>query len=332
MVTGGAGFIGTNFIKHIINKQPLWEVINVDKLTYAGNLENLIDINEQAKYCFYHGDIADQNFMEPIFQQGIDVLINFAAESHVDRSIQDAGPFIQTNIMGTHILLELAKSYGLKKFVQVSTDEVYGSLASKGAFSEDFLLCPNSPYSASKASADLLCRSYHATYGLPVLITRCSNNFGPYQFPEKFIPLIISNAFEGKIIPVYGDGSNVRDWIYVNDHCRALELVILRGLNGEIYNIGGNNELSNIELTKKILNLLDKPQTLIKFAKDRPGHDKRYAIDSTKATRELGWQPAYSFDDALINTVNWYLKHQDWWKSIKTGIYQDYYKKWHGKI
>lgn len=332
LVTGGAGFIGTNFIKHIITSQPTWEVINVDKLTYAGNLENLTDLEKQANYTFSRGDIANKSFMEPFFQQGVDVLINFAAESHVDRSIQDAEPFIKTNIVGTYVLLELARSYGIKKFIQVSTDEVYGSLGSKGKFSEESPLCPNSPYSASKASADLLCRSYYETYNLPVTVTRCSNNFGPYQFPEKFIPLIITNTFEGKTIPVYGDGLNVRDWIYVNDHCRALEAVILKGLGGEVYNIGGNNELSNLELVKRILHLLGKPETLIKFVKDRPGHDKRYAIDSTKITRELGWQPACSFDDALIFTINWYLKHPNWWKRIKAGVYQDYYKKWYGRV
>lgn len=332
LVTGGAGFIGTNFIKHIVAEQPVWEVINVDKLTYAGNLENLMDLNEQAKYTFYRGDIADKSFMEPFFQRGIDVLINVAAESHVDRSIQDAEPFIKTNIAGTYVLLELARSYGIKKFIQVSTDEVYGSLESEGKFSEESPLCPNSPYSASKASADLICRSYYETYNLPVTVTRCSNNFGPYQFPEKFIPLIITNAVEGKAIPVYGDGLNVRDWIYVNDHCRALETVILKGLGGEVYNIGGNNELSNLELVKKILYLLGKPDTLIQFVKDRPGHDQRYAIDSAKMTRELGWQTAYSFEDALMVTVNWYLKQPDWWKRIKTGVYQDYYNKWYGRV
>lgn len=332
LITGGAGFIGTNFIKYIIEKQPAWEVINVDKLTYAGNLENLTNINKQAKYSFHRGDIAEKKFMEPFFQQGIDAVINFAAESHVDRSIQDAKPFIKTNIMGTHVLLELAKSYQLKKFIQVSTDEVYGSLGAKGSFSEESQICPNSPYSASKASADLLCRSYYTTYNLPVLITRCSNNFGPYQFPEKFIPLIITNAFEDKIIPIYGDGLNVRDWLYVKDHCRALEFVLLKGLSGEIYNIGGHNEHSNLSLTQEILHLLGKPQSLIKFVKDRPGHDRRYAIDSTKITRELGWQPAYSFDDALIYTVSWYLEHQIWWKRIKSGIYQEYYNQMYNMV
>lgn len=332
LVTGGAGFIGTNFIKYIIEKQPAWEVINVDKLTYAGNLENLADLNDQAKYNFYRGDISDKKFMEPFFKQGLDAVINFAAESHVDRSIQDAEPFIKTNIMGTHVLLELAKSYGLNKFIQVSTDEVYGSLGAKGSFNEESPLSPNSPYSASKASADLLCRSYYTTYNLPVLITRCSNNFGPYQFPEKLIPLIITNAFEDKIIPIYGDGLNVRDWLYVTDHCRALEFVLLKGLSGEVYNIGGHNEHSNLSLAKKILNLLGKPQSLIKFVKDRPGHDRRYAINSTKITSELGWQPAYTFDEALAYTVSWYLKHQDWWKRITSGVYQEYYNQMYNMV
>lgn len=332
LVTGGAGFIGANFIKYMIAKHPVWRIINVDKLTYAGNPENLADLEERGNYSFFRGDIADYSFMEPLFQKGVDAIINFAAESHVDRSIQDAGPFVKTNIAGTQVLLELARRHGISKFIQVSTDEVYGSLGSEGKFSEDSPLCPNSPYSASKAAADLLCRSFFKTYNVPVIVTRCSNNFGPYQFPEKFIPLIITNAVENKTIPVYGDGLNVRDWIYVVDHCRALEAVISGGQAGEVYNIGADNELSNLELVQIILNELNKSNTLIKFVQDRPGHDLRYAINSEKIKHSLGWQPVYSFQDALTRTVSWYLTHPDWWKRIKSGAYRQYYKKWYGSL
>lgn len=332
LVTGGAGFIGSNFIRYILTRQPAWEIINVDKLTYAGNLENLSGVEKRSNYSFFRGDIADYYFMEPLFRKGIDVVINFAAESHVDRSIQDAGPFMKTNITGTHVLLELAHRHGISKFVQVSTDEVYGSLGAEGKFSEVSPLCPNSPYSASKAAADLLCRSYFKTYNLPAIVARCSNNFGPYQFPEKFIPLIITNTVENKTIPVYGDGLNVRDWIFVEDHCRALEMVVQKGQAGEVYNIGADNEFSNMELVKKILQVLNKPDTLIKFVQDRPGHDRRYAINSGKIKQSLGWEPIYSFDEALRRTISWYLENPDWWKRIKSGAYQEYYHKWYGRL
>lgn len=330
LVTGGAGFIGTNFIRYMVTKHPAWKIVNVDKLTYAGNLENLETLKEHSNYKFLKGDIAVYSFMEPLFQEGIDVVINFAAESHVDRSIQDAGPFISTNIAGTYVLLQLARQYGIQKQIQVSTDEVYGSLKDDGKFTEDSPLGPNNPYSASKASADLLCRAYYTTYNLPVIITRCSNNYGPYQFPEKLIPLVITNALEDKNIPVYGDGMNIRDWICVQDHCRALDTVIQDGRPGEIYNIGADNELSNLELVKQILNVLDKPERLIKFVQDRPGHDRRYAIGWTKIKDSLGWQPLYSFSEGLKQTIKWYIEHSDWWKRIKSGVYKDYYRKWYG--
>ncbi|MFA7466953.1 MAG: dTDP-glucose 4,6-dehydratase [Desulfotomaculaceae bacterium] len=329
LVTGGAGFIGTNFIRHMITKHPNWKVINVDKLTYAGNLENLAGLKGCSNYRFVKGDIADNSVMEALFRKGIDVVVNFAAESHVDRSIQDAGPFINTNIAGTFVLLQLARQYGIQKHIQVSTDEVYGSLQGKNKFTEDSSLGPNNPYSASKASADLLCRSYYKTYNLPVIITRCSNNYGPYQFPEKLIPLVITNTLENESIPVYGDGLNVRDWIYVADHCRALEAVIQGGQPGEVYNIGANNELSNLELVKQILELLNKPEELIKFVSDRPGHDRRYAIGWTKIKDSLGWRPAYSFRDGLEQTIKWYIEHPGWWRRIRSGEYKDYYRKWY---
>ncbi len=323
LVTGGAGFIGTNFIRYMIAKHPSLHIINVDKLTYAGNPENLAELKGCASYRFVHGDIADYGLMETLFREGIDVVVNFAAESHVDRSIEDAGPFISTNITGTFVLLQLARRYGIQKHVQVSTDEVYGSLHSdEGKFTEDSPLRPNNPYSASKTSADLLCRSFYTTYNLPVIITRCSNNYGPYQFPEKLIPLVITNALENKSIPVYGDGLNIRDWIYVIDHCRALEAVVQDGQPGEVYNIGADNELSNLTLVKQILKILNKPEKLIRFVPDRPGHDRRYAIDWTKIRDSLGWQPAYSFNNALEQTVKWYVDHPGWWKRIKSGEYK----------
>ncbi|MCG8402013.1 MAG: dTDP-glucose 4,6-dehydratase [Firmicutes bacterium] len=332
LVTGGMGFIGANFIRYVRSKQPAWAVVNVDKLTYAGNPENLADLEEGGNYRFFRGDIADYSFMEPIFQRGVDVVVNFAAESHVDRSIQDADPFVKSNIVGAQVLLELARRHAIKKFIQVSTDEVYGSLGAEGKFGEDAPLCPNSPYSASKAAADLLCRSFFKTYGVPVIVTRGANNFGPYQFPEKFMALIITNAVEEQAIPVYGDGLNVRDWIYVEDHCRALEAVLLKGQAGEIYNIGADNELSNLDLVRQILNELNKPDAVIKFVQDRPGHDRRYAVQSAKIKQLLRWRPVYSFREALKLTVNWYLAHPDWWKRVKSGSYRQYYQEWYGGL
>jgi dTDP-glucose 4,6-dehydratase len=342
LVTGGAGFIGSNFIHHIITEHPDWEIVNLDKLTYAGNLENLKDTENNPRYRFIKGDIADRKLISSLLQGKIDAIINFAAESHVDRSILDASPFIETNIKGTQVLLEAARTHWLGSktqdptsntqdlrpniFLQVSTDEVYGS-TEKGKFSEESPLSPNSPYSASKAAADLLCHAYWKTYQLPVIITRCSNNLGPFQFPEKLIPLAITNALENKPIPIYGDGMNVRDWIYVLDHCRALDLVLQKGKPGEIYNIAANQEKTNLELIHRLLDVMDKPQSLIKFVADRPGHDRRYALDITKITRELGWQPIYSFEGALTATVNWYLDHESWWRQIKSGDYAKYYDR-----
>lgn len=333
LVTGGAGFIGSNFIKYVL-KESCWEVTNLDKLTYAGNMENLADVQDSPHYKFVRGDIVDRVLVEELFSKNkFDTVINFAAESHVDRSIQDAFPFISTNIAGTQTLLDAAKRHGLQKFVQVSTDEVYGSLnMDDPEFTEETSLAPNSPYSASKASADLLCRSYFKTYGLPVAITRCSNNYGPYQFPEKLIPLVISNALENKTIPVYGDGMNVRDWLFVTDHCSALKLVIEKGLPGEVYNIGGGKEVPNITLVKTILKILGKPESLITFVMDRPGHDRRYAIDPRKIEHELNWRPASSFETALDETVKWYVDNQQWWRRVKSGKYLEYYEKWYNKL
>lgn len=327
LVTGGAGFIGSNFIRHVLSERSDWTITNLDKLTYAGNLENLKDVQDNPRYHFVKGDIADRKFIGELLKQHFQVLVNFAAESHVDRSITDASPFIETNIKGTQVLLEAARQYRVDLFVQVSTDEVYGSLEPEEKFTEETPLSPNSPYSASKAAADLLCHAYHRTYGLPMIITRCSNNYGPYQFPEKLIPLVITNALEGREIPVYGDGLNVRDWIYVVDHCRAIERVISQGRSGEVYNIGGNCERTNIELVRRILQILNKPESLIKFVADRPGHDRRYAMDITKIERELGWRPAISFEEGLEATVRWYMDNESWCQRARSGEYVEYYKR-----
>jgi len=326
LVTGGAGFIGANFIRRILQEHPDWEITNLDKLTYAGNLENLKDIEGQPGYHFVKGDISDRKLIDKLLGQGFEVIVNFAAESHVDRSILDASPFIETNVKGTQVLLEGAKKHGIRRFIQVSTDEVYGSIDS-GGFTEQSTLSPSSPYSASKAAADLLCLAYFKTHHLPVIITRCTNNLGPYQFPEKLIPLAITNALEDKPIPVYGDGLNIRDWIFVSDHCRALDVVIRKGKPGEIYNVGGGNEKTNLEIIRKLLELLNKPQSLIQFVSDRPAHDRRYALDCTRISTELGWKPAYSFEKALSVTVDWYLKNEPWWRSIKSGEYSKYYEE-----
>jgi dTDP-glucose 4,6-dehydratase len=326
LVTGGAGFIGSNFIRHIRQEHPDGEITNLDKLTYAGNLENLKDIQDQPGYHFVKGDIADRKLVDKLLGQGFDVIVNFAAESHVDRSILDASPFIETNVKGTQVLLEGAKKHGVQRFIQVSTDEVYGSIDS-GCFTEESPLSPNSPYSASKTAADLLCRAYFKTHRVPVIITRCTNNLGPYQFPEKLIPLAITNALENKPVPIYGDGLNIRDWIFVADHCRALEVVIQRGQPGGVYNIGSGNEKTNLELIQKLLELLEKPQSLIQFVTDRPAHDRRYALDCTRIATELSWKPAYSFEKALSATVDWYLKNESWWRSIKSGEYAKYYER-----
>ena len=433
LITGGAGFIGSNFIRYILNARPEVAVINLDKLTYAGNLENLTGLEENPRYTFVHGDIGDRRLVSEIFSRGVDAVINFAAESHVDRSIMDATPFIETNIRGTQVLLDVATEWWREHtaggppatpagpvlerssvrgaptdppagvtasttgdnfdtapvsgggnstagaaggagpgqagngksrfngdsgswehgstistkdlpredrgqpgtapavaFIQISTDEVYGSLGPEGRFTEESPLNPSSPYSASKAAADLLALAYHRTHGLPVAVTRCSNNYGPYQFPEKLIPLMITNALENRPLPVYGDGLNVRDWLHVEDHCRALELVLYRGRAGEIYNIGGHGERTNLAVVRTILHLLDKPAGLIRFVKDRPGHDRRYAIDPSKITRELGWQPRHTFERGLAATVEWYVKNRPWWERIKSGAYREYYERMYG--
>jgi dTDP-glucose 4,6-dehydratase len=327
LVTGGAGFIGSNFILYLLKTYPQFHIINLDKLTYAGNLDNLKSIENHPNYTFIRGDICDEKLVGEIIVKGVDYLINFAAESHVDRSITDPGIFVRTNVLGTQVLLEAAKKYKVKKYIQISTDEVYGSLGREGYFTETSPLAPNSPYSASKASADLLVRAYYKTFGLNVNITRCSNNYGPYQFPEKLIPLMISNALEGKELPVYGDGLYVRDWLYVEDHCRAIDMVMQQGKPGEIYNIGGSNEKTNLEIVKLILRELNKPESLIRFVKDRPGHDRRYAIDSSKIQKELNWKPHYDFLSGLKLTIQWYQEHVDWWRKIKSGEYQEYYQK-----
>lgn len=325
-ITGGCGFIGSNFIHYILNRDDSSIIINLDKLTYAGNPNNLIEFNNDERYIFYHGDICDSKIVKEIFQQHKpDYLINFAAESHVDRSIGKPDDFIQTDIFGTFTLLEAAREFGLERFIQISTDEVYGSIE-KGSFSETDTLMPRNPYSASKAGADRLAYSYFTTYELPVIITRASNNFGPYQFPEKLIPLFVTNAVEDKKLPVYGDGKNIRDWIYVEDHCDAIQYIIDNGKLGEIYNIGGGNELTNIEITDIILKETNKPETLKKFVKDRLGHDRRYSLDCSKLAH-IGWTPKHEFSKAMKFTVEWYKQNDEWWKPLKSGAYLEYYKE-----
>ena len=329
LVTGGCGFIGSNFIRYAL-KNSDYEIVNLDKLTYAGNLKNLVDVQNYPRYKFYKGDICNFELVSFIIEkENVDSIINFAAESHVDRSILSSQEFIRTNVTGTNVLLEVTRLYQLKKFLQISTDEVYGSLGPEGKFTEETPLSPNSPYSASKASADLLVKAFHHTYGVPALITRCSNNYGPYQFPEKLIPLMIINALNNKPLPVYGDGMNVRDWIYVEDHCEAILKVFEKGRIGEVYNIGAENEKPNIEIVKLILKELRKDESLITYVKDRPGHDRRYAIDATKIKTELGWKPSHTFETAIKETINWYIQNQSWWKEIISGDYLNYYKKWY---
>jgi len=327
LVTGGAGFIGSNFINYILGSRDDFYIINLDKLTYAGNLQNLKGIENHPNYTFIKGDIVNDELISYIFQKyKITHLINFAAESHVDRSILGSEIFFRTNVLGTNVLLENSKRFGLEKFVQISTDEVYGSLGPEGQFEESTPLQPNSPYAASKAAADLMAMAFHHTYNVPVVITRCSNNYGPYQFPEKLIPLMILNSLNNKKLPVYGDGLNVRDWIYVIDHNKAVELVLEKGKSGEVYNIGANTEKPNIEIVKLIINQVGKSVELIEYVKDRLGHDRRYAIDSSKIKEELGWEPEYSFEDAIKSTVNWFVQNEKWWKEIISGQYQNYYE------
>ena len=327
LITGGAGFIGSNFIRYALREHTGWDITNLDKLTYAGNLENLAGIEKEKRYHFIKGDISDGKLVDSLFCQGFDIVVNFAAESHVDRSIMDPSPFIKTNVEGTNVLLDVSRHRGIKRFLQVSTDEVYGSLGLKGKFREQSPVAPNSPYSASKAAADMMCRAYYVTYNLPVIVTRCSNNYGPYQFPEKLIPLVVTNALENKEVPVYGDGLNIRDWIYVEDHCRALDHVIHSGKLGETYNIGANSEKTNLELVQSLLDILGKSHSLVTFVTDRPGHDRRYALSASKIRRELGWKPKVSIDACLRQTVQWYVENEIWWRRIKSGEYAQYYQE-----
>jgi len=328
LVTGGAGFIGSNFILYWISHHPEDSIVNLDKLTYAGNLENLISIEQNSNYRFIKGDICDRTVVEGAMK-GIDIVVHFAAESHVDRSIMSPEDFVRTNVLGTQVLLEVAQTSSIKRFHHVSTDEVFGqlSLGSNEAFDETTTYNPRSPYSASKAGSDHLVRAYYHTYGLPISITNCSNNFGPFQFPEKFIPLAITNILEGKKVPVYGDGLYVRDWLYVEDHCRAIDAVLTGGKIGDTYCVGGVTEdINNILIVKRIIQLLGASESVIEFIKDRPGHDRRYAINWTKIQKDLGWKPLYTFDQWLTQTVDWYKTNEDWWKHIKTGEYVSYYK------
>ena len=328
LVTGGAGFIGSNFLHYMLKTHPEYSFINFDKLTYAGNLENLKSVETNKNYRFIKGDICDKQKVASTLEEfHIDSVIHFAAESHVDRSIVGAAIFIETNVLGTQTLLEAVKEKGIERFLQVSTDEVYGSLGEVGKFTEATPLHPNSPYAASKASADLLCLAYQHTFNLPVVITRCSNNYGSYQFPEKLIPLMIANALNDKPLPVYGQGTNVRDWLHVLDHCEAIDVVLHKGKVGEVYNIGGNNEWKNIDIVKLLLTHLSKPESLITYVTDRLGHDLRYAIDASKIKNELGWQPRYTFEKGITETIEWYINNKDWWQRIISGDYKDYYKK-----
>jgi dTDP-glucose 4,6-dehydratase len=330
MVTGGCGFIGSNFVRYLLKNHPDYSVINVDKLTYAGNLENLSGLSNVPRYHFIRADITDAPQMEELIAKGVNAIVNFAAESHVDRSIEDPQAFMKTNVFGTFVLLEAVRKVFPKqriRFLHISTDEVYGSLGESGAFTEETPLAPNSPYSASKAAADMMVRAYCNTYGLAGLVTRCSNNYGPYQFPEKLIPLMISNAVEDKEVPVYGDGLNVRDWIYVEDHCRALDQVLHQGQEGEVYNVGGRSERTNLSVVQTVLDHLGKPHSLIRFVKDRPGHDRRYAIDFSKIERDLSWRPRVSFEEGIRLTVDWYQEHRPWWRKIKSGEYVNYYRR-----
>mgnify|MGYP001252263456 CR=1 FL=1 len=334
LVTGGAGFIGSNFIYYMLKNHPDYRIVCYDALTYAGNLETLADAMSDPRFRFVKGDIADRDAVDELFGQEMpDVVVNFAAESHVDRSIENPGLFLRTNVIGTGVLLDVSRKHGVKRYHQVSTDEVYGDLPLDRPdlfFTEETPLHTSSPYSASKAAADLLVLSYHRTYGLPVTISRCSNNYGPYHFPEKLIPLMIVNALYDKPLPVYGKGENVRDWLYVEDHCEAIDLIIHKGREGEIYNIGGHNERTNLDVVRAILRILDKPESLIRFVTDRPGHDLRYAIDPSKIQRELGWYPKTGFEEGLRKTVKWYLDNKSWWEHIINGEYKDYYDRMYG--
>ena len=334
LVTGAAGFIGSNFVFHMRKAHPEYDIIALDSLTYAGNLETLTPVMEEDHFTFVRCDITDREGVRKVFEEHHpDVVVNFAAESHVDRSIEDPGVFLRTNILGTQVLMDACREFGIQRFHQVGTDEVYGDLPLDRPdlfFTEDLPLQASSPYSASKASADLLAMAYHRTYGLPVTISRCSNNYGPHQFPEKLIPLMIANALADKPLPVYGTGENVRDWLYVEDHCRAIDMILENGKVGEVYNIGGHNERSNLDVVKTILKQLGKPESLITFVGDRKGHDLRYAIDPSKIHGELGWLPETKFDDGIRQTIDWYLNNESWWKNIISGDYMEYYEKMYG--
>ena len=334
LVTGAAGFIGSNFVFHMRKAHPEYDIIALDSLTYAGNLETLAPVMEEDRFTFVRCDITDREGVRKVFEEHHpDVVVNFAAESHVDRSIEDPGVFLRTNILGTQVLMDACREFGIQRFHQVGTDEVYGDLPLDRPdlfFTEDLPLQASSPYSASKASADLLAMAYHRTYGLPVTISRCSNNYGPYQFPEKLIPLMIANALAEKPLPVYGTGENVRDWLYVEDHCRAIDMILENGKVGEVYNVGGHNERSNLDVVKTILKQLGKPESLITFVGDRKGHDLRYAIDPSKIHGELGWLPETKFDDGIRQTIDWYLNNESWWKNIISGDYMEYYEKMYG--
>ncbi|OPJ65086.1 dTDP-glucose 4,6-dehydratase [Clostridium oryzae] len=347
LVTGGAGFIGSNFVKYMLEKYDDISIINLDKLTYAGNLENLDSVKDDKNYTFVHGDICDSTLVEKIFaDHDIDYVVNFAAESHVDRSIREPEVFVKTNILGTVTLLNAAKNAWAdgdsfksgKKFLQVATDEVYGALGSTGFFTETTPLNPHSPYSASKASADLVVKSYYDTYKMPINITRCSNNYGPYQFPEKLIPLMINNCLNHKKLPIYGDGLNVRDWLYVEDHCKAIDIVINKGVLGEVYNVGGHNERTNIQIIETVIDYINKnvdssvDRSLMEFVEDRKGHDRRYAIDPAKIKAELGWEPETCFEDGIVLTIEWYVKNKKWMENVTSGAYQNYYNEYYKGI
>jgi len=336
LVTGGCGFIGSQFIKLVLREQPQYRIVNFDLLTYAGNLENLANeerTRDRSAYDFMWGDISDPKLVEKtIGGEGVDAIINFAAETHVDRSLLDSAPFLRTNVEGTRVLLDSASRLGVQRFLQISTDEVYGSLEpSDPPFTEVHPLRPNSPYAASKAAADLLVRAYHKSYGFPALITRCGNNYGPYQFPEKFLPLFITNALDDLPLPLYGDGRQIRDWIHVEDHARALLRVLEEGKVGETYNVSANGEQANLHMAERVLSLMGKPPSLLRYVTDRPGHDRRYGIDAGKLCRELGWQPRISLDDGLLATINWYREQRGWWERIKNGEYRKYYEQQYGE-
>ena len=326
LVTGGAGFIGSNFVRYMLKKYPSYRIIVLDALTYAGNRANLTDLEKNPRFFFYHGNICDRSVVDNLVSN-VDAVINFAAETHVDRSIHEADSFAQTDVLGTMVLLEAAKKYNIARYLQISTDEVYGSIEN-GEFTEEHSLSHNSPYSASKAGGDMMVRAYHKTYGVPTLITRASNNYGPYQYPEKLIPLFVTNALDNIPVPLYGDGMNVRDWLYVEDHCSAVDYVLHHGVIGEVYNIGGGNERTNVTITHTILKALNKPESLIKRVADRPGHDRRYAVDTSKV-RRLGWKPAYNFEEAIVETIQWYVKNESWWRAIKEKqkAFQEFMKK-----